>query len=65
MLGDTFLYSVLPLTGQSGHFWEFFMKPLSRHSVSKGRSASQFKSNSARTKGLNMRAAPMRGGIRL
>ena len=41
------------------------MKPLSRHSVSKHRSAAQFRGNVSRTKGANVAAAPMRGGIRL
>lgn len=42
-----------------------FMKPLSRHSVSKSASAAQFRGNVGRTKGANIIAAPMRGGIRL
>lgn len=41
------------------------MKPLHRSSVSKGKSAAQFRGNVSRTKGLNVIAAPMRGGIRL
>lgn len=41
------------------------MKPLSRHHVSKHRSAAQFRGNVGRTKGANITAAPMRGGIRL
>lgn len=41
------------------------MRPVSRSGVNKGRSARQFRSNSARTAGANMRGAPMRGGIRL
>ena len=36
-----------------------------RKSVNKGRSASQFRSNVRKTKAINMRGAPMRGGIRL
>lgn len=36
-----------------------------RQPVNKGRSAGQFKRNVSRTKSINMRAAPMRGGIRL
>lgn len=41
------------------------MKPLSRSSVSKGASASQFRRNVQSTKAINLTAAPMRGGIRL
>lgn len=41
------------------------MRPVSRSSVSKGRSARSFRKASSRTKGANMKAAPMRGGIRL
>jgi hypothetical protein len=41
------------------------MKPLSRHSVSKSRSAAQFRGNVSRTKRANITTAPMRGGIRL
>ncbi|UDN67700.1 hypothetical protein [robinz microvirus RP_96] len=41
------------------------MRPSRRYGVNKGRSASQFRRNSRRTKGINMRGAPMRGGIRL
>lgn len=40
------------------------MRVLRRSGVSKGRSASQFRKNSRRTKARNM-AGPMRGGIRL
>lgn len=40
------------------------MRPSRRSGVNKGRSAAQFRSNSRRTKGANMRG-PMRGGIRL
>lgn len=36
-----------------------------RFAVSKSKSASKFRSNVGKTKSLNMRAAPMRGGIRL
>lgn len=36
-----------------------------RSPVNKGRSARQFRSKVGRTKALNMRGAPMRGGIRL
>lgn len=39
--------------------------PMYRKHVNKGRSARQFRSNTRRTKGANMRGAPMRGGIRL
>jgi hypothetical protein len=41
------------------------MKPLSRSSVHKHSSAGQFRSNVGRTKLVNIKAAPMRGGIRL
>jgi len=36
-----------------------------RHNVNKRNSVNQFKSNIKRTKAPNMRAAPMRGGIRM
>lgn len=36
-----------------------------RKSVNKGSSARSFRRDSSRTKGANMRGAPMRGGIRL
>lgn len=41
------------------------MKPLYRKSVSKGKSARQFKRNVGRTKGANIMVNPMRGGWRL
>lgn len=41
------------------------MRPVSRSHVSKGRSAGHFRHNVSRTKGANLRTAPMRGGIRL
>lgn len=41
------------------------MRPLKRHGVSKGRSARKFRRDSGRTKALNVRAVPMRGGWRL
>ena len=41
------------------------MRPLSRNSVSKFRSARKFRRNVSRTKAANMSGAPMRGGIRL
>lgn len=41
------------------------MRPVRRMPVSKGKSARQFRGNSSRTAALNMKAAPMRGGIRL
>lgn len=41
------------------------MRPISRHGVNKGHSARQFKSQVSRTKQLNVRTMPMRGGIRL
>lgn len=36
-----------------------------RKPVSKGAAASRFRRDSSRTKAVNMRGAPMRGGIRL
>lgn len=36
-----------------------------RFPVNKSASARKFRGNSGRTKALNMRGAPMRGGIRL
>lgn len=36
-----------------------------RSPVNKSTSARQFRSKSAKTKALNLRGAPMRGGIRL
>lgn len=36
-----------------------------RRRVNKGRSARKFRRNVGRTKSINMRAAPMRGGFRL
>lgn len=41
------------------------MNPLSRNPQSKQRGARQFRANSKTTAALNMRNAPMRGGIRL
>lgn len=41
------------------------MRPLKRGAVNKRKSVRSFKRNSSKTKGLNMRGAPMRGGIRL
>lgn len=41
------------------------MKPLSRKPAHKHTSAAQFRSNVGRTKIINLKAAPMRGGIRL
>jgi len=41
------------------------MNPLHRSGVNKGKSAAQFRGNVGRTKGANIIAAPMRGGIRL
>lgn len=41
------------------------MRPLSRKSVNKHRSASKFRKHSMRTKAPNMASAPMRGGWRL
>lgn len=36
-----------------------------RRPVNKSRSAKQFRRNTRRTKSVNMKGAPMRGGIRL
>lgn len=36
-----------------------------RHGVNKFKSAKKFKSHVGKTKAINMRGAPMRGGIRL
>lgn len=41
------------------------MRPVKRGSVNKHRSAHQFKRGQQRTKAVNMRATPMRGGWRL
>lgn len=41
------------------------MRPLKRIAVGKKRSVRKFRRNVSRTKGMNMRGAPMRGGIRL
>lgn len=41
------------------------MRPSSRSYVSKGKSAKTFRKHSGRTKGANVWAGPMRGGIRL
>lgn len=41
------------------------MRPSSRRSVSKGRSARKFRRQAGRTKAVNIRGPLMRGGIRL
>lgn len=41
------------------------MKPLSRHSVHKGRQAKKFRKNVSRTKAANLSVNPMRGGWRM
>ncbi|WNK14809.1 MAG: hypothetical protein [Microvirus sp.] len=41
------------------------MRPVSRHSVNKSKSARSFRHATSRTKGPNVRPGPMRGGIRL
>lgn len=41
------------------------MRPLRRSGVSKVRSARKFRKQIGRTKGVNLRGAVMRGGIRL
>lgn len=43
--------------------WSLFMKK--RMHVNKHASASKFRRHSSRTNAVNMRGAPMRGGIRL
>jgi len=40
------------------------MKPLSRHGVSKHKSAKSFKHNISTTASANLRGMPMRGGFR-
>lgn len=41
------------------------MRPVKRFGVNKRRSAKTFRRHSHRTAQINMRGAPMRGGIRL
>lgn len=41
------------------------MRPVSRRPVNKSRSAAQFRSDSHRTKAVNLAPPPMRGGYRL
>lgn len=41
------------------------MRPSKRYGVHKGSSARQFRHNVGRTKALNLRGMPMRGGWRL
>lgn len=41
------------------------MARLRRHKVNKKKSAKKFRKGAARTKAVNMKAGPMRGGIRL
>lgn len=38
---------------------------MKRYPVNKGRAASTFRAHVGKTKSINMRGAPMRGGIRL
>ncbi|WNK13712.1 MAG: hypothetical protein [Microvirus sp.] len=40
------------------------MNPLHRGHVNKGQSSKKFQNNTAKTHPQNMKAAPMRGGIR-
>lgn len=49
----------------TGFPWLFFGVVMHRMPVNKHRSAKQFKRNVRKTKAPNMKAAPMRGGIRL
>lgn len=44
---------------------EVFMRPSYRKPVNKHRSAGKFRRSAGRTNGRNMKAGPMRGGIRL
>lgn len=41
------------------------MRPVSRQYVSKAASAGKFRRHVGKTKGVNIRSGPMRGGIRL
>lgn len=41
------------------------MRPLHRRPVNKRKAARKFRNQTRRTKAPNMKAAPMRGGIRL
>lgn len=41
------------------------MRPLKRRPVAKRSSVRKFRRDSSKTKAVNMRGAPMRGGIRL
>lgn len=41
------------------------MRPLSRRRVNKSASAASFRGNVSRTKSINTRATPMRGGFRI
>lgn len=41
------------------------MRPLARKHANKHKSARQFRGNTTRTKALNLKPGPMRGGIRL
>lgn len=41
------------------------MRPSSRYGVNKQRSAGKFRRNVSRTKVINLKGAPMRGGWRL
>lgn len=41
------------------------MRPVARYGTNKRQSARKFRRNVGRTKGLNIRPAPMRGGFRL
>lgn len=41
------------------------MRPVKRYGVSKGHSASKFRHHVSHTKAINLKAGPMRGGIRL
>lgn len=44
---------------------ELLMRPVKRYGVNKRHSARKFRHNVSRTHPINMRGAPMRGGIRL
>lgn len=53
-----------PLSFFTGKPLEVFMRNSRRH-VNKSRSAAKFRHQSGRTKSVNVRPAPMRGGYRL
>lgn len=46
-------------------FGEFPMRPVTRKPVHKGSSVRKFKKGAGRTKRMNVRTQPMRGGLRI